>query len=229
MRSLAGALPVGVVQFDLDRRIVYANEQLYEIVGAHPDADEDTLLTCVVDPNVVEDALARLYSGGDVDIEMYIDRLDRSGRRLCTLAMRALIDSDGAVFGGVACLADVTDAARMRAELEERATIDSLTGCLNRSSVIAALANTLTSSARGRHVAQVTVESRSCSSTSTSSSQSTTGSVMPSATHCSPRSVPGCAVWYGEMTSSGGWVGTSSCWCAGTSPTVLRRCRSGSG
>ncbi len=137
LRSLAGALPVGVVQFDLDRRIVYANEKLYEIVGAHPDTDEDTLLTCVVDSNVIEDALARLYSGEDVDIELYMDRLDGSGRRLCTLAMRALTHSDGAVFGGVACLADITDAARMRAELEERATVDSLTGCLNRSSVIA--------------------------------------------------------------------------------------------
>jgi diguanylate cyclase (GGDEF)-like protein/PAS domain S-box-containing protein len=139
LRSLAGALPVGVVQFDLDRRIVYANERLYEIVGAHPDTDEDTLLTCVVDATVVEDALARLYSGGDVDIELYMDRLDGSGRRLCTLAMRALINRDGAVFGGVACLADITDAARMRAELEERATVDSLTGCLNRASVISAL------------------------------------------------------------------------------------------
>jgi diguanylate cyclase (GGDEF)-like protein len=132
------------VQFDLDRRIVYANERLYEIVGAHPDTDEDTLLTCVVDSNVVEDALARLYSGGDVDVELYMDRLDGSGRRLCTLAIRALINGDGAVIGGVACLADITDAARRRAELEERATVDSLTGCLNRSSVIAALAAMLT-------------------------------------------------------------------------------------
>ena len=81
LRSLAGALPVGVVQFDLDRRIVYANERLYEIVGADPDTDEDTLLTCVVDSDVIEDALARLYSGDDVDIELYMDRLDGSGRR----------------------------------------------------------------------------------------------------------------------------------------------------
>jgi diguanylate cyclase (GGDEF)-like protein/PAS domain S-box-containing protein len=139
LRSLAGALPVGVVQFDLDRRIVYANERLYEIVGAHRDADEDTLLTCVVDTSVVEDALARMYAGSDVDIEMYIDRLDGTGRRRCTLAMRALINGDGAVCGGVACLADITDAARMRAELEERANFDALTGCLNRSSVMSAL------------------------------------------------------------------------------------------
>ena len=140
LRSLAGALPVGVVQFDLDRRIVYANERLYEIVGAHADTDGDTLLTCVVDTSVIEDALALLYSGGDVDLELYMDRLDGSGRRLCTLAMRPLVNSAGVVFGGVACLADITDAARMRAELEERASVDSLTGCLNRSSVIAALA-----------------------------------------------------------------------------------------
>lgn len=144
LRSLAGALPVGVVQFDLDRRIVYANERLYEIVGAHPDTDEDTLLTCVEDPVLVEDATLRLHSGHDVDIEIYINRLDGGGRRLCTLAMRALVNSDGAVIGGVACLADITDDARMRAELEERATVDSLTGCLNRSSVIAALAAMLT-------------------------------------------------------------------------------------
>jgi diguanylate cyclase (GGDEF)-like protein/PAS domain S-box-containing protein len=138
LRSLAGALPVGVVQFDLDRRIVYANERLYEIVGAHRGTDEDTLLTCVVDHDLV-DALARMYAGSDVDIEMHIDRLDGGGRRRCTLAMRALVNGDGAVIGGVACLADITDAARMRAELEERATVDSLTGCLNRASVISTL------------------------------------------------------------------------------------------
>ena len=111
LRSLAGALPVGVVQFDLDRRIVYANERFYEIVGAHPDTDADTLLTSVVDSNVVEDTVARLHAGDDVDIEVCVDRLDGSGRRLCTFAMRALINGDGAVFGGVACLADITDAA----------------------------------------------------------------------------------------------------------------------
>ena len=139
LRRLAGALPVGVAQFDLDRRILYANERLFEIVGASVGTDEDTLLTCVVEPDLIEDAIARLFAGSDIDLEMSIDRLDGSGRRLCTLAMRALINAEGAVIGGVCCLADITDAARMRSELEERANFDALTGCLNRSSVISAL------------------------------------------------------------------------------------------
>jgi diguanylate cyclase (GGDEF)-like protein/PAS domain S-box-containing protein len=139
LRRLAGALPVGVAQFGLDRRILYANERLFEIVGAGLDTDEDTLLTCVVDPDLIEDAIARLFAGDDIDIEIYIDRLDGSGRRRCTLAMRALMSADGAVVGGVCCLADITDAARMRAELEARASVDALTGCLNRSAVMSAL------------------------------------------------------------------------------------------
>ena len=139
LRRLAGALPVGVAQFGLDRRILYANERLFDIVGAGLDTDEDTLLTCVVDPDLIEDAIARLFAGDDIDIEIYIDRLDGSGRRLCTLAMRALLSADGAVVGGVCCLADITDAARMRAELEARASVDALTGCMNRSAVMSAL------------------------------------------------------------------------------------------
>jgi diguanylate cyclase (GGDEF)-like protein len=53
--------------------------------------------------------------------------------------MRALLSADGAVVGGVCCLADITDAARMRAELEARASVDALTGCMNRSAVMSAL------------------------------------------------------------------------------------------
>ena len=163
LRRLAGALPVGVSQFGLDRRIVYANERLFEIVGASVGTDEDTLLTCVVDPDLIEDAIARLFEGSDIDLEVYIDRLDGSGRRRCTLAMRALVNSDGAVIGGVCCLADITDAARMRSELEERANFDALTGCLNRSSVMTALSVLLAdlgeeTSAQQRGIAVVFVD-----------------------------------------------------------------------
>lgn len=139
LRRLAGALPVGVAQFDVERHILYANERLYEIVGADTDADAEALLACVADPQVMEDAFAAVYEGNDVDVEMHIDRLDRGGRRRCTLAMRALTNGDGAVIGAVGCLADITNAARMRSELEQRATFDALTGCVNRSTVISTL------------------------------------------------------------------------------------------
>ena len=77
--------------------------------------------------------------------------------------MRALVNGDGAVIGGVCCLADITDAARMRSELEERANFDALTGCLNRSSVMTALSVLLAdlgeeTSAQQRGIAVVFVD-----------------------------------------------------------------------
>jgi diguanylate cyclase (GGDEF)-like protein/PAS domain S-box-containing protein len=142
LRRLAGALPVGVAQFDLSRHILYANERLYEIVGAGTDAEEDSLLAGVLDAETVEQAMGAVCEGHDIDIEIFIDRVN-GGRRRCTLTMRALTNVDGAVVGGVLCLADVTDAARMRSELEQRATFDLLTGCVNRPTVMTALSTML--------------------------------------------------------------------------------------
>jgi diguanylate cyclase (GGDEF)-like protein len=41
--------------------------------------------------------------------------------------------------GAIICISDVTERARMREELEIRATYDALTGCHNRASILAAL------------------------------------------------------------------------------------------
>ena len=135
-----------MAQFDVERHILYANERFYEIVGADVGADAETLLACVVDPQVMEDAFAAVYEGNDVDGEMHIDRLDRGGRRRCTLAIRALTSPDGAVTGAVGCLTDVTDSSRMRAELEQRATFDGLTGCVNRATAMVTLDDALAAS-----------------------------------------------------------------------------------
>jgi diguanylate cyclase (GGDEF)-like protein/PAS domain S-box-containing protein len=140
LRRLAGALSVGVMQFDLERNLLYANERLYELVGAEPGTNEAELMTCIVDPAAFEDALLRVLGGDDVDMELSIDPIGGGGRRRCTLAMRVLANVDGTVIGGVGCLTDITDAARMRSELERRATYDDLTGCMNRSAVMSLLA-----------------------------------------------------------------------------------------
>lgn len=139
LRRLTGAIPVGVAQFDLDRRIVYANDRLYELVGARPGTDEASLLGCVVERDVLNGATAAVHEGRDMDVQLHIDRLDGGGRRRCTLAMRSLANDDGTVIGGVLCLDDVTEEARMRTELEHRATFDELTGCVNRRAVLALL------------------------------------------------------------------------------------------
>jgi diguanylate cyclase (GGDEF)-like protein/PAS domain S-box-containing protein len=148
LRRLSGALPVGVAQFDADRNIRYSNQRLHDMVGAGSAVDGPTLLSCMADPDSVTEALTTVCDGDDADMEVFVDRLDGSGRRLCTLALRALTNADGTGAGGIMCLADITDAAQMQAELEQRATFDPLTGCVNRATIIAMLSSLLESEPR---------------------------------------------------------------------------------
>ena len=59
------------------------------------------------------------------------------------MSIRALLRGDGAVSGTITTALDITDSARARRELEKRATFDALTGCQNRSSILAALQSEL--------------------------------------------------------------------------------------
>ena len=158
LRRLAETLPVGVGQFDFDHNLLYANERLYEIVGAAPGADAQALLRSLADPSQFEDSLRAIRNGEDVDTELQLDRLDGGGRRRCTLSMRGLSSADGQVTGGVLALTDITDAARMRSELEQRATYDALTGCLNRTSVMDRLTAVVADPAGGPGVAVVFID-----------------------------------------------------------------------
>jgi diguanylate cyclase (GGDEF)-like protein len=53
------------------------------------------------------------------------------------------MDSTGAPVGAVGCVNDVTDRVLLRRELEVRASIDALTGCLNRGTVLQMLEDEL--------------------------------------------------------------------------------------
>jgi diguanylate cyclase (GGDEF)-like protein/PAS domain S-box-containing protein len=136
LRRLTEALPSGVVQFDLARRILHANEQFAAIVG---DDTLESLLDAVVDPERprVEAAVdALLAAGDDADLEVHL-----AGDRVCRVALRALTDEHGDVTGGLACIDDVTEATRLRQQLELRATFDGLTACFSRNSILAAMAD----------------------------------------------------------------------------------------
>ncbi|MCU1344304.1 MAG: diguanylate cyclase/phosphodiesterase with sensor(s) [Acidimicrobiia bacterium] len=147
LRRLTEALPVGVMQLDANKHPVYLNEQAYRILGANPDAPHEVLASCAADRALINAKFKQVFQGFDVDFEMYIDRADGSGRRRCTFAFRPLTGPTGEVTGAVASITDITDAARMRNELEARATFDALTGCMNRSTVGAALTDALMRSA----------------------------------------------------------------------------------
>jgi diguanylate cyclase (GGDEF)-like protein/PAS domain S-box-containing protein len=161
LRRITEALPLGIFQVDANRRIVYRNARLATILGNSGSATVDKQLASVLPSQrgVVKRALdAALLEGRDTqDLEIGLRRrgtprsaaLHGEGQsRRCTLIIRALTDEAGAVTGAVVCVADVTESVRMRAELEDRATLDVLTRCHNRASILELLEQTLSEQPR---------------------------------------------------------------------------------
>jgi diguanylate cyclase (GGDEF)-like protein len=157
LRRLTDAMPVGLLQLDTQREIVYNNARLLEILYGSdpidlPDAPEApgdepvtgpatpvaTLLKTLMPESlagfqaVIDDVLS---SGADRDLEVDIELPSGAWRR-ALMSVRTLLRSTGEVSGAIICVLDVTDSARARRELEQRATFDNLTQVHNRSSIL---------------------------------------------------------------------------------------------
>jgi diguanylate cyclase (GGDEF)-like protein/PAS domain S-box-containing protein len=146
LRRLAEALPIGVLQATADGRIVYTNERLHRILGAGPAPDLAVQLATVAreDRPALDVALeSALRSGIDGDLEIQIRPTPDDRARRCMVRLRALADELGTTTGAILTLEDVTESARLRAELERRATHDMLTRVMNRASVIAVIEDAL--------------------------------------------------------------------------------------
>jgi diguanylate cyclase (GGDEF)-like protein/PAS domain S-box-containing protein len=156
LHRLTHAMPVGLLQLDTERRIVYHNARLLEILygadtlapleepaGTAADGDAASaapLSTLTQDGReLFATAFAEVVAeGADRDIEVDFVLHGGSERR-ALMSLRALLRASGEVSGAITCVLDVTDSARAREELERRATFDPLTGCRNRSSILTAL------------------------------------------------------------------------------------------
>jgi diguanylate cyclase (GGDEF)-like protein/PAS domain S-box-containing protein len=160
LRRLTHAMPVGLLQLDTERHIVYHNARLLEILYGTgtlapllPEAAEPDARTVPAAPlstlteqgrECFEEAFAEvLTEGADRDIEVDFVLPDGNERR-ALMSLRALLRASGEVSGAITCVLDVTDSARAREDLERRATFDPLTGCRNRSSILTALERELT-------------------------------------------------------------------------------------
>jgi diguanylate cyclase (GGDEF)-like protein/PAS domain S-box-containing protein len=148
---LTAALPVGVLQIDDERRVVFANERLRDILGVPPSESLEGQLEHVLpaDRLQLESAVeAVLGEGLDAELEVALMLPGADDVRHCTLTLRPLSHDDGTVSGAIACVDDVTERMRMQNELERRATHDDLTGCHNRASVMSALERNIASGRR---------------------------------------------------------------------------------
>jgi diguanylate cyclase (GGDEF)-like protein/PAS domain S-box-containing protein len=144
LSRLSEALPVGVFQIDLTGNITFTNDRLHRVVGKVPAATIEAQLSNVLadDRPVLEAALAATLAGepvDDIEVRLVLSPGDPplgDPERVCMLSMRALTDGAGVVSGAVGCVSDVTERARLRRELETKATVDELTSCLNRAATL---------------------------------------------------------------------------------------------
>jgi diguanylate cyclase (GGDEF)-like protein/PAS domain S-box-containing protein len=149
-RRLAESMPAGLLQLDAGAGVVYANERLGDILGVR-DADAlDAHLSTVVDADrgALDAAIALvLERGEDQTLEVAVRVPGEPADRHCFVNLVALRDRKGAA-GALACVTDVTDSVRLRAELQIKATYDALTGCHNRASILTAIDHAIQADAR---------------------------------------------------------------------------------
>ena len=149
-RRLAESMPAGLLQLDADAGVVYANARLGDIFGVREAASLDEHLSTVVDADrAALDTAFRLVldRGEDQTLEVAVRVPGEAGDRHCSINLVALRDHNGTA-GALACVTDVTDSARLRAELQIKATYDALTGCHNRASILAAIEHAIAADAR---------------------------------------------------------------------------------
>jgi len=143
LARLAETVPLGLLHADRQGRLLFANDQLHQILGAPRTARLERLFDQVLaeDRPAILRALADAQRGQPEDLELRV----RVGSevRACLVRLRPLqgapVAEPSAFDGLVGCVEDVTVAARLRRELEQQATYDPLTECRNRASTFAAL------------------------------------------------------------------------------------------
>jgi diguanylate cyclase (GGDEF)-like protein len=146
---LSDSLPVGLFQIDLRRHLTFTNDRLHVIIQTPAAATTEAQFALVHpdDRDRLESALAAVLADELVDdLELRFQPPtggDERGTRVCLLSLRSLTDSTEVVTGAIGCVSDVTDSVRLRRELQIRASVDALTGCLNRSATLEVLEHAL--------------------------------------------------------------------------------------
>ena len=146
-RRTVEALPVGLLRLDAAGEVVQVNARFGALLGTPGHRGGDTtaplaerLAGCWPDGSAhLLAAVERcVHGGGDARVQVRVGGDAWSGAEHCAVDVVALGADDGEP-GVLLVVSDVTEATRLQEGLARRATTDPLTGCLNRSAVLAAL------------------------------------------------------------------------------------------
>jgi diguanylate cyclase (GGDEF)-like protein/PAS domain S-box-containing protein len=143
LSQLAEALPVGLFKINAKNQIVSTNGRLHEIIGVPRTTTLRKQFATVVakDRRPFEEAMAGSLQGRDVDDLELVLHVPTGGNTedgtvVCSVSVRPLTDRSGQVTGSIGCLSDITERVALRRDLENRATVDQLTVCLNRGATL---------------------------------------------------------------------------------------------
>ncbi|HTV10945.1 MAG TPA: sensor domain-containing diguanylate cyclase [Acidimicrobiales bacterium] len=152
-RRLAESVPVGLVQLGDGGVIIYANTRASEILGPDMSTEDFDSLTQVF-PDAQRLALEAAFAdavrtGAERRLEIAFNYAHGAEERHCATSIMRM-SGEGEETLVLICLEDVTEAAQMRKELENRATFDPLTRCFNRASTMNAVEAALARPGAGR-------------------------------------------------------------------------------
>jgi diguanylate cyclase (GGDEF)-like protein/PAS domain S-box-containing protein len=138
LAQLVETLHLGLFHVGLDGSLLYANDRLREITGVAIAATLLDQLRRLTPTSLAAAAVvvAEVLAGAERDVLIDFEHQPGTELRYGSLRMRPLLDGTGAVVGATGTIEDVTDSVRERTELAARASVDHLTGCLNRASVL---------------------------------------------------------------------------------------------
>ncbi len=165
LHQIAESLPLGLMQVDLQGTVCYTNERLLELLGQPAGVLLAQHLTCVRPQHrrrllALADEVTTLSVEGDMEVELVAGPVaaGSSGQRLLHVGLRALAQGGEGTDGIIITFSDVTDAVRMRQALEQRASFDVLTDCLNRAELMRRLESALTRATLGTAVVFVDMD-----------------------------------------------------------------------
>jgi diguanylate cyclase (GGDEF)-like protein/PAS domain S-box-containing protein len=139
LHQITESLPLGVMQVDATGTVRHTNRRLATVLGFSVISHIDEIGRYVApqDQLALASALMCALRGEDVDVRLTVT--PTHGRaRVCEVNLRGLTgESIGS--GALICFTEVTESVRLQRQLEEQATHDSLTGCLNRRAILSFL------------------------------------------------------------------------------------------
>lgn len=166
LHQIAESLPLGLMQVDLEGTVCYTNERLLELLGRPAGVLLAQYLSCLRPQHrrrllTLADEVTTGSAEGDMEVELLPGPAPDDGRsstRLLHVGMRALTQGGEGTDGIIITVSDVTDAVRMRQALEQRASFDVLTDCLNRAELMRRLESALTRATLGTAVVFVDMD-----------------------------------------------------------------------